>query len=98
MKNKDSKRSLARQIYDNSPIIEALVEVYFSQIKNDFSVWADFSSRVKDSYPDVEELLVTKAELQVSPTGEGKQKFLPKSCIDFITKIKLNLYKLIKIL
>jgi uncharacterized protein (TIGR04255 family) len=91
MKNKDSKRSLARQIYDNSPIIEALVEVYFSQTKNDFSVWADFSSRVKNSYPDVEELLVTKAELQVSPTGEGKQKISPEKLYRFYNKDKTQL-------
>lgn len=91
MKNKDSKRSLARQIYNNSPIIEALVEVYFSQTKSDFSVWADFSSRVKNSYPDVEELLVTKAELQISPTGDGKQKIYPEKLYRFYNKDKTQL-------
>jgi len=91
MKNKNSKRSLARQIYNNSPIIEALVEVYFSQTKNDFSVWADFSSKVRSSYPDVEELLVTKAELQISSTGEGKQKISPEKLYRFYNKDRTQL-------
>ncbi len=91
MKNKNSKRSLARQIYNNSPIIEALVEIYFSQTRNDFSVWADFSNRVKNLYPNVEELLIPKAELQVSPSGESKQKISPEKLYRFYNKDKTQL-------
>lgn len=83
MKNKDSKRSLARQNYDNSPIVEALAEIYFSNTKTDFSVWADFSGRVKSSYPNVEELVIPKTELQISPDGEGRQKISPEKLYRF---------------
>ena len=64
-----------RKEYKSSPIIEALVEVHFSQTKTDFTVWADFNNRLKKSYPIVEELLIPKTELRIAQdrkSGEGK--------------------------
>jgi uncharacterized protein (TIGR04255 family) len=91
MKNQNSKGSLARRVYNNSPIIEALVEVYFSQTKNDFSVWADFSNKIKHSYPIIEELLIPKAELQLSSSGESKQKISPEKLYRFYNEGKTQL-------
>lgn len=91
MKDKSSKGSLARHCYDNSPIIEALVEVYFSNTKNDFSVWADFNNRVKNSYSNVEEHLIAKTELQISPAGEGKQRISPEKLYRFYNADKTRL-------
>ncbi len=64
-----------RKEYKSSPIIEALVEVHFSQTKTDFTVWADFNNRLKKSYPIVEELFIPKTELRIAQdrrSGEGK--------------------------
>ena len=92
METESSNRSLMRRVYNNSPIIEALAEVYFSQTKTNFSVWADFSNRIKNSYPNIEELLIPKTELQVSSSGESRQKIVsPEKLYRFYNKDKTQL-------
>ena len=64
-----------RKEYKSSPIVEALVEVHFSQTKTDFTVWADFNNKLKKSYPIVEELFIPKTELRIAQDrkiGEGR--------------------------
>lgn len=92
MENENSNRSLMRRVYKNSPIIEALAEVYFSQTKTNFSAWADFNNRIKKSYPNIEELLIPKTELQVSSSGESRQKVVsPEKLYRFYNKDKTQL-------
>ena len=91
MKNRNSLGSLVRQEYDSSPIIEVLIEVYFSQTKNDFSVWADFNNRIKKDYPTVEESIVLKAEIQVNQNGESQQHNSPEKLYRFFQNDKSRL-------
>ena len=91
MKNKDSSGLLARQEYESSPIIEALIEVYFSQTKNEFSVWADFNNRIKKDYPTVEESIIPKAEIQVNQSGESQQRISPEKLYRFLPNDKSKL-------
>lgn len=91
MKNRNSLGSLVRQEYDSSPIIEALIEVYFSQTKNDFSVWADFNNRIKEDYPAVEESIIPKAEIQVTQSGESQQRISPEKLYRFVQSDKSKL-------
>lgn len=83
MKNSNSVGSLVRQEYDNSPIIEALIEVYFSQTKNDFSVWTDFNNRIKKDYPLVAESIIPIAEIQINQNGESQQRISPEKLYRF---------------
>ncbi|MCA1623223.1 MAG: TIGR04255 family protein [Acidobacteria bacterium] len=92
MKNKTSNKALARKEYKSSPIIEALVEVHFSQTKTDFTVWANFNNKLKKSYPIVEELLIPKTELRIAQdrkTGEGR--FSQEKLLRFYKKDRTQL-------
>ncbi len=97
MKNKTSKRALIRKKYKASPIIEALVEVHFSQTKTDFTVWADFNNRLKNFYPIVEELFTSKAELRVAQDGKSREgKISPEKLLRFYKKDKTQLVQATK--
>lgn len=91
MKSKDSEKSHFRQEYNNSPLIEALIEVYFSQTKNDFSLWVDFYNRLKKNYPTVEESIIPVAEIQVNQNGESQQRISPEKHYRFSQKGKSKL-------
>jgi uncharacterized protein (TIGR04255 family) len=91
MKNKNSSDSLTRQEYDKSPIIEALIEVYFSQTKNDFTLWADLNDRLKKDYPEVKETIIPKAEIQVNQNGESQQRISPEKLYRFFQNNKSRL-------
>jgi len=92
VKNKTSKKSSVRKEYESSPIIEALVEVHFSQTTTDFTVWANFNNRLKKSYPIVEELFIPKTELRITQdrkSGEGR--ISPEKLLRFYKKDKTQL-------
>ena len=92
MKNKTSKKALVRKEYKSSPIIEALVEVHFSQTKTDFTVWADFNNRLKKSYPIVEELFTPKVELRIAQDGKSREeKISQEKLLRFYKKDKTQL-------
>lgn len=91
MKNKNSVGSFVRQEYKNPSIIEALIEVYFSQAKNDFAIWTDFNNRLKKKYPTVEESIIPKAEIQVNQKGESQQRISPEKLYRFYQKDRTKL-------
>ncbi|MEP7037612.1 MAG: TIGR04255 family protein [Acidobacteriota bacterium] len=91
MKNKNSLGALVRREYEEPSVIEALIEVYFSQTMNDFSVWSDFNNRIKKKYPTVEESIIPKAEIQVNQSGESHQRISPEKLYRFYQKDKSKL-------
>ena len=55
MSDKTSKKASIRRKYGDSPLAEALVEVYFGQSKSDFTIWGTFYDKVKTIYPEKEQ-------------------------------------------
>ena len=45
-----------RRIYNKPPLIEALCELKFAETEGDFTIWGDFYRKVKNFYPQKNEL------------------------------------------